>query len=197
LLRGVATPWVWLYSSVQFVIKQTRVATATGQWLDLIGADFFGTRLLRSNGESDVRYRGRIQYLLFRQAATREAVTLAVEHLTGTQPSIFEPANPADTGAYSSMVGTGPGAAMGLAYGIAGGWGSLAMPHQFFLTMKRPAITGLASVSGYGDPSSGYGAGSGSYVDLALASGGLTEEELFAAVSDLLPVCTVAWVRLV
>jgi len=196
LLQSIATPWSWLYASVQFVIEQTRIATATGQWLDLIGGDFFGTTLLRFNGENDARYRSRIQYRLFRHAATRQAVAHAVEHLTGSQPAIFEPANPADTGAYSNGVADEPGTGMGVAYCVAGGWGSLAMPHQFFLTMKRPAITGLASVAGYRDVASGYGVGSGSYVDLGLAPGGLTDEDLLAAVSELLPVCTVAWVRL-
>jgi hypothetical protein len=196
LLQSIATPWSSLYESVQFAVEQARLATATGQWLDLIGGDFFGTTLLRFNGESDSRYRSRIQYLLFRQAATRQAVALAVEHLTGSEPSIFEPANPADTGAYSSGASNGPGAGLGVAYCTAGGWGSLAMPYQFFLTMKRPAITGLASVAGYGDVGSGYGVGSSSYVDLGLAPGGLTDGELLAAVRDLLPICTVAWVRL-
>jgi|SRR5580698_637270 hypothetical protein len=195
LLQCIATPWSWLYASVQFTVQQTRIATATGRWLDLIGGDFFGAAVLRLNGESDARYRSRIQYLLFRQAATRQAVALAVEHLTGSQPQIFEPGNPADTGAYSSSAPNG-GVGLGVAYCVAGGWGSLAMPYQFFLTMKRPAITGLASVAGYRDVGSGYGVGSSSYVDLGLASGGLTDDELLAAVSDLLPICAIAWVRL-
>lgn len=195
LLECIATPWSWLYTFVQFVVQQTRIATATGQWLDLIGGDFFGSSLLRSNAESDTQYRGRIQYLLFRQAATRQAVALAIEHLTGRQAQIFEPANPADTGAYSSGCPTGRAVGLGVAYCAAGGWGSLTMPYQFFVTMERPAIAGLASVTGYGDVGSGYGIGSIAYLDLRSAPGGLTDNELLAAVSNLLPICTIAWVR--
>ena len=95
-------------------LAKLELLTASGRWLDLIGGDFFGITMLRFNGENDARYRSRIQYRLFRQAATRQAVALAVEHLTGSQPLIFEPANPVDTGAYSNGAATEPGAAMDL-----------------------------------------------------------------------------------
>ena len=42
VLTGMATPWVWLYSVINYVIGQTRLLTATEDWLDLISNDYFG-----------------------------------------------------------------------------------------------------------------------------------------------------------
>ena len=47
LLASIATPWVWLYNLIAYVIAQTRLATATNGWLDLIAFDYFGRDLSR------------------------------------------------------------------------------------------------------------------------------------------------------
>jgi hypothetical protein len=79
---------------------QLRIATASDGFLDVISADFFGTTLPRKTNESDAAFRNRIIINLFRERATRKAVTQVLTTLTGRAPLIVEPSRPADTGAY-------------------------------------------------------------------------------------------------
>lgn len=195
LLTCLATPWAWLYELLDYVARQTRVTTASGVWLDRIALDFFGTTIRRLDREPDAVFRARIQYLLFRPAATRQAIALAIEHLTGAAPWIFEPSNPLDTGSYGESSGGSLVVSSRLAYCCAGGWGSLALPNQFFMVVHRPNVAGLSGIPGYGSFAAGYGAAGSAYVDLASLPGALTEREIFSAVSSLLPVGTTGWLR--
>ena len=45
LLSGLASGWSWAYQQLQYVKAQTRIATATDVWLDIIANDYFGNRL--------------------------------------------------------------------------------------------------------------------------------------------------------
>ena len=74
LLNGLAAGWAWSYQQLQYVKAQTRIATATDIWLDVIADDFFGNRLSRRPGQSDSALRGRIQRELFRERGTRGAI---------------------------------------------------------------------------------------------------------------------------
>ncbi len=159
LLSGLASGWTVIYGSLQFVRAQTRIATASGVWLDIIGRDFFGLSLSRRPDEGDTSYRRRIQLELFRERGTRAAVTGVLSDLTGRSPVIFEPARTTDTGGYGSPAA----AATGLSYGVAGGWGSLQLPFQSFVMAYRPAGPGIALVSGLGQGAGGYGIGSIEY----------------------------------
>ena len=60
LLSGVAWALSFIYSLIQYAKLQTRIATASDGFLDLIAFDFFGTSLLRRQQETDVSFRGRI-----------------------------------------------------------------------------------------------------------------------------------------
>ena len=197
LLTGIAAPWVWLYGLITYVIRQTRLSTASDQFLDLIADDYFGPRVARRADEGDSAYKSRIQLAMLIEAATRSAVLAGLENLVGSKPSIFEPANCGDTGSYgssnldSSMVGTG------MAYGSAGGWGSLRLPFQFFVTASRPAVPGLGMVAGYGTLNGGYGEGELSYVDLSLLPGHISDADIQATLCSLLPVNTIAWLRII
>ena len=131
VLGAIATSLSWVYALLQYVICQTRLCTATDDWLDLIAYDFLGLQFTRKPGEGDAVYRLRIQNALLQEAATRKAVASALTQMTGSIPVIFEPANCGDTGAYSTLSG-GTAQPFGFAYGSAGGWGSLTMPFQFF-----------------------------------------------------------------
>ena len=51
LLSGLASGWSWAYQQLQYVKAQTRIATATDVWLDIIAHDFFGNRLVRRTGQ--------------------------------------------------------------------------------------------------------------------------------------------------
>jgi hypothetical protein len=196
LLSSIATPWVWLYNLITYVIIQTRLATATDVWLDLMGVDYFGYRLPRKTNEADFSYRTRIQAALLQEAATRSAVSAGLQGLTGTSPVIFEPANCMDTGSYGILSGPGNMPGTGMAYGQAGGWGSLQLPLQFFITATCPATPGVGMLAGYSTSAGGYGAGSISYIDLSLLPGHVTDADIQATLCSLLPVNAVAWLRI-
>jgi hypothetical protein len=73
LLAGIASAWAWSYSQLAYVKLQTRVATATDVWLDVIAQDFFGSRLTRQ-GRTDGAFRSSLQLELLRERGTRAAV---------------------------------------------------------------------------------------------------------------------------
>lgn len=192
LLGGLASGWSWAYAQLQYVKIQTRIATATDVWLDIIAQDFFGARLARRFGQDDAAFRDKIKQELFRERGTRAAIIAALEDLTARAPNIFEPARSADTGGYSSLAGAGGG----LAYGTAGGWGSLTLPHQCFITAYRPLGIGIASICGWNQVAGGYGSGIIEYTNLEMVQGQVTDREIYAAVADVLPVATIGWVRI-
>lgn len=192
VLSGLASAWSWLYSMLQFVKTQTRVSTATGVWLDMISFDFFGNAFLRRLAESDSSFRQRIQNEVLRPRGTRESVTKMLVDLTGNQPEIFEPARPTDTGGY----GGAPNQVFGLAYGSAGGWGSLQLPFESFITAFRPTNSGISQVNGWGQPAGGYGAGSIEYGSLEMIEGQITDQDAYSSVASCLPIASTAWVSL-
>jgi hypothetical protein len=192
LLSGVAWAWAWAYELLQYAISQARISTAEGTWLDLIAADYFGSCLGRRVGENDDSYRLRIHLELVRIRGTRQAVILSLVDQTGQSPFLFEPANTQDTGGYGSIRGIGGG----LAYGVAGGWGSLNLPFQFFITAYRQAGVGIGSLSGWGCGGGGYGHGSLEYANLAMMQGQVTDADICTAITNVLPVGVVAWTRI-
>jgi hypothetical protein len=196
ILTGIAAPWVWLFDTITYVRSQTRLNTASDDWLDLASYDYFGPALRRYPSEPDTGYRSRIKAALLREAATRSAVMSGLGSLTGSPPIIFEPANAMDTGSYGSPSQGLVNSGTGLAYGRAGGWGSLELPFQFFVTAVRPPTPGVGQVSGYGIPTGAYGMGAISYVDLSMLSGYVTDESIQKTLCSLLPVNAVAWLRI-
>jgi hypothetical protein len=187
LLNGLACGWSWVYSLWAYVQAQTRIATATDVWLDIIAYDFFGSRLQRRAGQSDDAFRHLIQSDLLREHGTRQAIISAVQDLTGRAPSVFEPMRTTDTGGYA--VG-------GVGYGAGGGWGSMALPFQCFVTAYRPTGSGIALVSGWGSSVGAYGTGAIEYASLAMVQGQVTDADIAAAVADVLPVASIAWTRI-
>jgi hypothetical protein len=196
LLTCIAGPWVWLYDLIQYSIRQTRIATASDEWLDLIAVDYFGSGLRRRVGEADTAFGVRIRAALLREAATRSAIASGLQDLTGIVPVIFEPANCMDTGGYGTAAGDPALQSTGLAYGQAGGWGSLNLPYQVFVTATRPLVPGVAMLAGYGTFGGGYGQGSLGYVALSLLPGQVTDTEIQDTLRDLLPINAVAWLRI-
>ncbi len=127
LFAGMGSAWATLYGLLQLVRVEARLSTVTDRFLDLACVDFFGARLARRGAEADDMLRARVQRAIHRLRGTRQSLIDAASE-AGYSASVFEPARPADTGAYST-----PG---GLAWGVAGGWGSLQMPLECFLTVK-------------------------------------------------------------
>ena len=190
LLSSIGTSWVWLYGRITYAIQQTRLLTATDGWLDLISADYFWAAMSRKPGEPDGSYRTRIQTALLAEAATRDAISASLQSLTGSLPMIFEPGKCSDTGGYGLTGG-------GMAYGCAGGWGSLNLPLQCFITVTRPPASGANGIAGYGTPAGGFGEGSISYVDLEMLPGEVTDQDIQTAISRLMPINAVAWLRII
>lgn len=189
VLQGLASAWAWVFGTLQYVKAQTRIATATGVWLDVIAQDFFGSSVIRAVGQQDDAFRSRIQLALFQERGTRGAVYTILEELTGRTPVVFEPRQTGDTGGYGSVHGGGSG----LAYGRAGGWGSLMLPFQCFVTAYRPAGAGIAFVSGWAGGAGGYGVGAIEYADLTMVQGQVTDSDIYAAVASVLPAASIAW----
>lgn len=100
LMQGFAHGLSFVYSLIAFAKLQTRIKTATGGWLDMIAADFFGASVFRATNETDTSFLNRIIVNMFRERATRAAVTKVLVDLTGRIPVIIEPKRPLDTGAY-------------------------------------------------------------------------------------------------
>lgn len=181
LLTGLATAWSNLYQLLNQVRAQSRIATATGQFLDAASTDFFGPRLPRRTAELDESFRSRIIQQLARDHATRAAVIAITTDLTGHEPTIFEPGRVADTGAYASP---------SFAFGAAGAWGNLNIPFQAFVTVKRAQGIGVSNVAGYGTP------GPLSRSSLAAATGQVTDPDIYAAIASVMPTASRAWTRI-
>jgi hypothetical protein len=189
LLSGLASAWSWAYEQLQYVKAQTRIATTTDIWLDIVAEDFFGGSVTRRTGQSDDAFRAWLQHDLFRERGTRSAIIAELQDLTGRTPSVFEPARPTDTGGYGSLTA----AVTGFAYNVAGGWGNLGLPFQCFITAYRPAGSGIADVAGWGDPIGGYGQGAIEYASLEMVEGQVTDADIYAAVAEVLPAATIGW----
>ena len=187
ILTGLASAWSLLYGLVQSVRLQARLATATGIFLDLAAQDYFGAKLARRAGEADIAFSTRIRANLLAPRATRSALAAAMLNLTGREAQIFEPTNPSDTGGYGTNT---------LSYNMAGGYGSLALPYQFFLTVYRPDATPISNAGGYNAGPGGYNTAPLFYIDNSENSGALDDAEIYATVADVLPVNAIAWTKL-
>ena len=187
LLAGVANILAFVYSLFAYLRLQTRISTATDGFLDLIAGDFFGSDLYRASGQTDDSFRARIIASILRERLTRNAVTSIITQLTGRAPIIFEPKRPLDTGVYG-----GPG----LAYGLVGGYGSLLLPYQSFVTVFRPVGQGIPNIAGYRISTGAYGTPS----QLEYASNsmihGVTDNDLFSAVNSVRAAGYTIWVAI-
>lgn len=195
VLTGWSSAHALMYTQVAYAKLQTRIATATEGWLDMIAIDFFGTSLRRQLGQSDTSFRASIKTKLFRKRGTRAAIITILEELTGRTPWIFEPARPDDTGAYNTN---------SLGYGAAGGYGSLQLPYQAFVVAYRQASTGIPSIAGYGEANygatmggpGGYGVGQIEYASKEMIQDDIPDADIYAAIDSVKPAATTIWTRL-
>lgn len=162
---GVAEPYAFNFQQLSYIVQQTRLATATDEFLDLIADDLFGKMALpRHIGEANDAYRTRIFAELLRPRGTRDAIAQALEDLTGFRPTITEPWRPSDSGCWSELTpewlaidpenlpespGDYPNSG-GFFWDAGKGVGSNTMPYQMFVDVTRPLGAALNS-QGYGD----------------------------------------------
>lgn len=100
------------------------------------------------------------------------------------------------TSNFAMTIPTGPYAPSG--YGVAGGYGSLLLPYQAFVTAFRPrSNVGIANVAGYGISTGGYSqASQAEYASMTMVSGGVTDSDIFAAIDAVKPAGTIVWTRI-
>jgi hypothetical protein len=188
LLSGPAWALSFIYSLIQYAQLQTRIATATDGFLDLISYDFFGNNLPRNSQELDAPFRSRIVATLLKPKATRTAMIAALVALTGRTPEIFEPARPMDTGAYGANI---------WGYGSAGGYGSMLLRAQAFIIAYRQSQSGIPYVAGYGSSSGGYSTASrGEWANLSLVQGSVTDAGIYNLINQTKAAGTEMWVQL-
>lgn len=187
VLSGLASLWAVLYGLIGFARTQTRIATASGPFLDIAAQDYLGNGFARRPGETDAAFSARIRANLLAPRATRAALVAALTAETGRAPVIFEPFNTGDTGGYNSNT---------LGYNTIGGYGSLMMPYQFFVTAYRQVVVSAGNDGGYNLGPGGYGTAPMAWSDLADDPGLITDAEIYAAIVAVLPVNAVAWTRL-
>jgi hypothetical protein len=186
LLSAHAWCLSFVYSLIQYAKSQTRIATATDGFLDLISYDFFGGNLPRRAQEQDDPFRTRIQASIFGEKVTRNGMIKALVALTGREPIIFEPARPADTGGWGIATG----------WDTAGGWGELDLPAQVFITAFRPKGSGIPNVAGWDSPSGSWDGGYSSWADLSQVQGYVSDSDIFATIAATKAEGVTAWVRI-
>lgn len=193
VLHGLGSSGASIFDQIAYTRLQTRLATATDDLLDLAASDFLVNFPRRLN-EADADYSLRIRREIMRPRNTRAAIVQVLRDLTGNTPTVFRPSNAADTGGY----GLGS-----MGYGVAGAYGSLAMPFQAFVTIERGTAPGAGGISaapsgqsGWGSPLGGYGVGAIGYGDGSPAAGAVTDDEIYAAVASVTPAGHINWVQI-
>lgn len=184
ILSAMAALLSAVYGLIDYAALQTRIATATDGFLDLIAQDFFGSTLARRPAQSDGSFRARIQASLFVIRNSRPAMTQALERLTGRAPIIVEPWNTGDTGALDSA---------GLYWDDLGGWGASVpeLPYQSFVTAFRPQTIGNADLAGWDVTTGGWDAGHEYWADESSST--ITDADIIATVEAVRMAGTVVW----
>lgn len=186
LLTGLASAWSGVYSLIDYVRSQSRIASASGVFLDIAATDYLGGGLPRRAGEADAAYSMRIRNNLIYPRATRAGLVAALTNLTGRVPAIFEPLNVADTGGYNISLG----------YNTCGGYGSLDLPYQFFLTSYRPSNLPISNAGGYNTGPGGYSDAPMFYAAAAEFSGTVSDAEIYSTIAAVLPTSSIAWTQI-
>lgn len=181
-LQGPAWALSTVYAQITYAQLQTRIATATDGYLDLIANDFFGTDLPRLANEQDGAYRARILANLFVKGPTRANMSAVLTLVTGRAPDIFEPSNTTDSGGWDG----------GAYWDVdAFRWGA-PMPYQSFITAYRPLTqaNSLGELDSWRWSWDSYGAWS----DMPTTS--LTDAAIIAAVESTRMTGTIVWLRI-
>lgn len=171
------------HSLIQDVLPLMRIGTATGGILDLMAGDFFGNGLPRLFGEPDNSYRSRILSILFRKAATKQAMLDAIGYYTGVYPTIVEYSQPIDPIGFVVTRGDD----------TITGYGTVVKPHHAFITVYQMIAPQHPGVAGYGSPIGGYGVGRVEYIPPA----SVDYQYLFQLINAIKPIGTKIWVKVI
>jgi hypothetical protein len=187
VLTGLAAAWSGLYALLATVKAQTRIATASGLFLDMAADDYFGSALPRRASEADAAYSARIRANLLAPRATRTGLVAALTNLTGRAPSVFEPLNATDTGGYGCIT---------LGYNTVGGYGCRNTPFAVFVTAYRPNATPVSHAGGYDLGPGGYNTAPMFYANNSDLPATVSDAEIYAAAAAVLPTASIAWLKI-
>ena len=184
---AISDTFAQTYALIQFSKLQTRISTATGGFLDLIGLDYFGLRVQRKASQTDASWAKSIKAEIVRPRQTRASIVKAVNDLTNTPVTIFEPWNAGDTGGFGAAFAFGETAAA---------WGSTAYPYTVFVTAVEPVGAGIPSLSGFNNTWGGFGAGAFAFADLSRVQGNVTNQNIYDAIEATRAAGVTAWVNI-
>jgi hypothetical protein len=188
VLNGIGWALAFVYSLIDYARLQTRIATATDGFLDLISFDYFGLNLPRKTSETDSAFRARISSELLLQRTTRLGVTEALQILTGRTPIIFEPTRALDTGGLNTP-------SMGL--NVAGGLGTYTMPYQCFVFAFRTLGQGVPNIAGLGIPTGALNTPSyAALINANMVTGAVSDADIFAAADAAKAAGTTLWTNI-
>jgi len=188
VLNGIGWALSSVYGLISYARLQTRIATATDGFLDLISFDFFGTTLPRKTSETDTAFRARISSELLLERSTRAGVTKALQMLTGRAPLILEPLRALDLGGLNTPL-------MGL--NTAGGLGSYFMPYQAFVVAFRNPGQGVPNIAGLGVSTGGLNTPSyAALINADMVTGAVSDADIYAAADAAKAAGTTLWMFL-
>lgn len=192
IMQAPSTVFAWVYERIAYVRQQARIATATGDWLDLTANDFFGRSLRRRPSELDAAFSTRIRASIFAPAVTRAALIAAITDANeGVAPTrVFETERPLDTGAYDNGY---------LAYDQAGGYGADSARGNVFVDIPAQAAPPPYLQSGYDSALGGWSETEGRFVWASPET--IIPDQIFAdiyaAIERVRPDGVSVWVRFV
>lgn len=188
VLNGIGWALSSVYSLISYARLQTRIATATDGFLDLISFDYFGTNLPRKTSETDITFRARISSELLLERATRAGVIKVLQALTGRTPIIFEPTRALDTGGLNTP-------SMGL--NVAGGLGTYSMPCQAFVFAFRTLGQGVPNIAGLGTPTGALNTASyAALINPSMVTGAVSDADIYSAADSAKAAGTGLWMAI-
>ena len=217
ILGGLSDGGAWCYAWIVYAKQQSRIATSTGPFLDLISYDFLGRHLPRGHMTDD-QFRVRIMATILQERVTRAGVSNAIKQLTGVAPWIFEPWNTGDAGSWADAAtpSSHPFSAFAWAdvNGLsgAGGWGSTDLPAQTYMVVTRTAFSGVPLVAGWSGTAVGQRIGAGAWIGTAAppyqnvgiielfgtgtSQSGVTDDLIYDTIDTTRPTGSIAWTRI-
>lgn len=85
-----AAVFYFVYTFFDYLKKQSRIKTSTGEFLDYAANDFLGDFLKRRKDESDEDYKKRLIPSLLPYPATRQGLIDALTNIIGVKPAVYE-----------------------------------------------------------------------------------------------------------
>ncbi len=222
ILGGIADAGAWAYSLTGYARLQTRLATATGIWLDIFAYDFLRLHLRRKGSNDDI-FRTRIRSTILQERVTRAGMSSMLMALTGSTPTIFEPWNTGDTGGWDTGAfawadegaSSAPDGGWDVACGWdenawcwdiveasvtagsngAGAWGATEMPYQVLISVPPVLQQGVPLIGGWDTGAAAWDGGITEWVG-DTEDGDLTADDIYEAIRITKPTGVIAWVNL-